>query len=445
VKLRDVAIGANASMYYRLEFEKIKGVFYPKTEKDVILAVEFANEKDFEVTPKGGGSGLSGACTGGNQGRIMLSSLQMKEVLAISKDQGYIDVQPGATPDEINEILEPIGMKLWVAPSSRDIATVGGILSTDGGGNDTWVNGTMRDNTHRVKMIFYDGTPVTVDQNGVRSKNKQLAEKLNDMNFCIHDIASSHGTLGFITELRLDIRPFEDEETVGGIVEYENYQEMGNAIAEMIQRKSPIRYGETIVMAHDDIRGDLKPPLHILEVPEGYEEELNEMVDLTKLESADLEKMKDVRIKLPKRNPNEGIQMALFEGYGLHDDSLKNMQRSISEIDSLLMDNGLTPFAKYGHAPSKWYLGNNTAAYGIIMHSREIRPSEKSGEEIYDVVMQIVRECQEQGITPKPEHKWPFSDDMKKKRLQELREVIGRGFNSFVLDPDCNDVLQTMV
>jgi FAD/FMN-containing dehydrogenase len=332
VKLRDIAIGANASMYYRLDFQKIKGVFYPKTEGDVILALEFAKEHNYEVTPKGGGSGLSGACTGGNRDRIMLSSLQMKEVLTISKDMGYVDVQPGATPDEINELLEPIGMKLWVAPSSRDIATVGGILSTDGGGNDTWVNGTMRDNTHRVRMVLYDGTPLTVDQNGVRSKNRQLADKLNNMNFSIHDIASSHGTLGFITELRLDIRPIEDEETVGGIVEYQNYQEMGNAIGEMIQRKSPVRYGETIVMAHDDIRGDLKPPLHILEVPAAYEEELCDMVDLTKLKSDRLEKMKEARIKLPKRNPKEGIQMALFEGYGLHDDSLKRMQHSISEV-----------------------------------------------------------------------------------------------------------------
>ncbi|TFG11825.1 FAD-binding oxidoreductase [Candidatus Thorarchaeota archaeon] len=445
MKLRDVAIGANASMYYRLDFKKIKGVFYPKTERDVILALQFANENDYEVTPKGGGSGLSGACTGGNQERIMLSSLQMKELLTISKDQGYVDVQPGATPDEINELLEPIAMKLWVAPSSRDIATVGGILSTDGGGNDTWVNGTMRDNTYRVRMVLSDGTPITVDQNGVKSENKHVAERLNDMKFSIHDVASSHGTLGFITELRLDIRPIEDEETVGGIVEYENYQEMGIAIAEMIERKSPIRYGETIVMAHDDVRGDLNPPLHILEVPKPYEEELNEIVNLTKLEPTELENMKEVRIKLPKRNPKEGIQMALFEGYGLHDDSLRRMQHSISEIDSLLMDNGLTPFAKYGHAPSKWYLGNNTAAYGIIMHSREIRPSEKTGEQIYEVVMQIVNKCQELGITPKPEHKWPFSDETKKKRLQDLRDVIGAGFNSFILDPECNEVLQTMV
>ncbi|MHA2376793.1 MAG: FAD-binding oxidoreductase [Candidatus Thorarchaeota archaeon] len=158
MKIRDVVIGANASMYYRMNFKKIKGVFYPRTEQEVIEAVTQAHEKRIDVTPKGGGSGLSGACTGGNRDRIMISSLRMRDVITVSKDQGYVDVQPGATPDEINELLEPLKMKLWVAPSSRDVATVGGILSTDGGGNDTWVNGTMRDNTIRVRMVLYDGS-----------------------------------------------------------------------------------------------------------------------------------------------------------------------------------------------------------------------------------------------------------------------------------------------
>jgi FAD/FMN-containing dehydrogenase len=78
----------------------------------------------------------------------MISSLQMKEVLSVSKDQGYVDVQPGATPDEINALLAPLKMKFYVTPSSRDIATVGGMLNTDGGGNDAWVNDIYFSNLH---------------------------------------------------------------------------------------------------------------------------------------------------------------------------------------------------------------------------------------------------------------------------------------------------------
>ncbi len=445
MKLRDIAIGANASMYYRLNFKKIKGVYYPRTEADVLAAIAFAREHGYEVTPKGGGSGLSGACTGGDRERIMMSSLQMTQVLNISKELGYADVQPGATPDEINAILEPIGMKFYVAPSSRDIATVGGILSTDGGGNDTWVNGTMRDNTIKVKMVTYDGRRLTVSHDGVSSDDPDLEAELNRIGMNIHDVASSHGTLGFITELKVIIRPLVSEKLVGALAEFGDCNQLGQAVDWMIKRNSPIRYGETIVTAHPDVREGFNPPLLILQYPETYEDELKQFVDIQRLDKEGLGRMKDIRIKLPKRNPKEGVQFALFEGYGFHEESLRNMQYTLDEIDALLQSNNLVPFGKYGHAPSKWYLGNNSPTYGIILHSREIRPEGKTGPELLQILLDIVDKCEELGVTPKPEHKWPFSDKAKRDRVEQIRKVLGQGFNSFILDEECDDVLSSMV
>jgi hypothetical protein len=445
MKIRDVVIGANASIYYRMNFKKIKGVFYPRIETEVIDIIAKAHEKGYDVTPKGGGSGLSGACTGGDNERIMISSLRMNQIFTISKDQGYVDAQPGATPDEINELIEPIGMKFWIAPSSRDIATIGGILSTDGGGNDSWINGTMRDNTLRVKMVLYDGSRLIVDWKGVKSDNEAHEAELNKAGMTIHDIASAHGTLGFITEMRVAIRPQISETLMGGLVEYSDANALGAALHKMIEAKSPIRYGETILAAHEDVREELKPPVQILQFPKSYQSNLKEITDFRPLTEQQLEAMKDIRIKLPKRNPKEGIQVALFEGYGFHDKSLIRMQDCVNEIDELLRSRKLEPFAKYGHAPSKWYLGTNEAAYGMIMHSREIKPEHQSGKEIFETVVKIVDLCSELGITPKPEHKWPFSDKVKRDRLNKLRKIIGSGFNSFILDPNCNETLSSMV
>ncbi len=445
MRIRDVVIGANASMYYKLNFRKIKGVYYPRNTQEVIAAVKHAQVNGFTVTPKGGGSGLSGACTGGDDERVMISSLQMKEILTVSKDQGYIDVQPGINPDQINEFLTPMGMHFYVAPSSRDIATVGGILSTDGGGNDTWVNGTMRDNTIRVTLVLYDGRLITVDANSVTSNDQELESRLNEIDVTLHDVASAHGTLGFITEMRLLIRPTFEEELVGGLTEFSECNALGKVLTEMIKRNSPIRYGEAITTAHKDIREGFDPPLLILEFPEESNSDIKDIIDYKPLDSEELARMKDIRIKLPKRNPNEGVQFALFEGYGFHGDSLLRLQDSLDEVDALLKERGMTPFSKYGHGPSKWYLGDNTPTYGLILHSREIKPEGKTGEELLNTVLAIVDKCEELGVTPKPEHKWPFSDVVKKKRLDEIRQVIGEGFNPFLLSPECNDVLGSMV
>lgn len=445
MRIRDVVIGANASMYYKLNFRKIKGVYYPRSEQEVVAAIKHAQTNGYSVTAKGGGSGLSGACTGGNDERVMISSLQMKEVLTISKDQGYVDVQAGATPDQINEFLKPLGLHFYVSPSSRDIATVGGILSTDGGGNDTWVNGTMRDNTLRVKMVLYDGRHLTVDWMGVKSNDPELEAQLNKAGVTIHDVASSHGTLGFITEMRLAIKPEIQHELVGVLIEFDDYDALGASILNMIETKCPAKYGEAIVMAIEDVREDLKPPLMIMEFPKDYDMKQCGS-NVQPLERTELERMKDIRIKMPKRNPNEGIQVALFEGYGIHGKSLVNMQHTIEEIEALLMDYGLVPFAKYGHAPSKWYIGDNSPTFGIIMHSREIKPEGKTGQELYQAVEDIVSKCEELGVTPKPEHKWPYSDEIKKARIEDIRKVIGEGFNPFLFGPDCaSETLSSMV
>ncbi len=445
MKIRDYVIGANASMYYRLNFKKIKGVYYPKSEQELIDIVKIAREKGYGVTPKGGGSGLSGACTGGDRERIMVSSLRMNRVLTISKDQKYVDVQPGATPDEINAMLEPMGMKFWVAPSSRDIATVGGILSTDGGGNDTWRNGTMRDNTLRVRMVLYDGSILTVDWSGVKCENKKIEKALNSKGMTVHDVAGSHGTLGFITEIRVRINPIPKHTLSGGVAHYDDLNELGDVLAKMINEKCSIWYGEAIAEAHPDVRGDMKPPLLILEVPEENTCDLKGITGYKPISKEKLQQYKDTRIKLPKRNPNEGMQVALFEGYGFHGTSLRKMQDCVNEINDLLRSHDLEPFAKYGHGPSKWYLGDNSPAYGIVLHSREIRPPEKSGPEVFEAVKDIVALCKKLGVTPKPEHKWPFSDEVKNARLSEIRQALGEGFNEFLLDSKCYDVLASMV
>jgi hypothetical protein len=438
-------MGANASMYKRMDFKKIKGVFYPKTEEEVHAAIMHAQENGFDIVPKGGGSGLSGACTGGNRERFFISSLQMKEILAISLVGGYADVQPGATPNEINAKLEPLGMKFWVAPSSRDVATVGGLVSTDGGGNDTWSNGTMRDNMLSVNMLTYEGHHLIVDKNGVKSNNTDLAEELNKKGMTLDDVAGSHGTLGFITQIRVTIKPLRDTKTIGALIQFDDYDTMGAGILQTIDRGCPVEYGEAIIMAHDDIREGLHPPLLIFEFPKDFELVFCN-ANVREISRKELEHLQDFRIKLPKRNPVVGNQIGLFEGYGLHGDSLEHMGNTIHEIDSVLMDHGLTPFVKYGHAPSKWYLGDNSPAYGIVMHSREIRPQEKSGAEIFRTVQDIVRKCEELNVTPKPEHKWLYSDEVKKARIQELRTIIGSSFNSFIFEQDCaSETLSSMV
>lgn len=424
---------------------RIKAAYYPRTERDAADAIAKAREKGYDVTPKGGGSGLSGGCTGGNRDRVILTTLKMNQVLSVAADHTYIDVQPGVTPDQINNLLAPLMLRFHVTPSSRDVATAGGMLSTDSGGSDAWVHGTMRDNTLRIKMLTYDGRQIEVSRDGVRCNDPSLGDALSERRMTLEDVADAHGTLGFVTELRLAVKPIVHETLVAGIVECADLNEMGRVVQNLIEAKCPVSYGETVIYAHPDIRGDLNPPLLVLEFSEALLEDIRSMTDFRTLTTKDLAELKDIRLKLAKRTPKSGLQTSLFEDYGFYGETLSKLQECVDRIDSLLKEHSFDPFAKYGHAPSRWYLGNNMQAHGIIMHSNEIRPSNMSSSEVYETVTRIVQLCEELGLTPKPEHKWIYSDHAKLARIRELRSLIGGGFNSFILDPDCSAVLSSMV
>ena len=69
------------------------------------------------------------------------------------------------------------------------------------------------------------------------------------------------------------------------------------------------------------------------------------------------------------------------------------------------------------------------------MHSREKRPDDLTPKVVFDTIIALVNICEEMGVTPKPEHKWPYSKNTgKHKRLIELTKILGKQFNPFILD-----------
>ncbi|MFW9923304.1 MAG: FAD-dependent oxidoreductase [Candidatus Thorarchaeota archaeon] len=452
-KLNRVIIGSNASIFQKIDPDSNVEVFLPTNEEEIKEAITFAREKNLPITTKGGGSGLSGACTGASRDKIVISTMRLKKVHEINFEKGYAIVDPGITPDELNEKIqkEKSNWKFFVAPSSRDIATIGGIMSTDGGGNDTWNAGTILDNVLAVELIDYFNNKIIVEResgerNNLKAKvscsNKILEEKLQKMNFSLIDIAGSHGVLGILSKITVEIKSKQEtNELCYTLVHADNLNAYGKVIFELIENNIPISYGEAIVEArHPDISGKTNPPMLIFEYTKEFDGKFKNIIDnisnakYTIIDKTTFEKMKDIRVKMAKRNPPEGYQIALFEGYGVYGNNLLRFEEIINTINGTLTKNGFYPFIKFGHAPSIWHVGNKRIK-GIIMHSREKRPENLTGEMVFKAIMALVDTCDKLDITPKPEHKWPYSKNTEKyKRLVQLTDIIGKQFNPFLLD-----------
>ncbi len=452
-KLRRIVIGSNASIFQKIDPDSNIKVFAPTNEPEINEAITFARENNLPITTKGGGSGLSGACTGASRKKVIISTMRLKKVLELNFKDGYAVVEPGITPDELNEIIQQqkANWKFFIAPSSRDIATLGGILSTDGGGNDAWLAGTMIDNVLAVELIDYNNNKIIVEQlEGendklkvkITSENKELEKKLQEANFSLMDIAGSHGVLGFISKIKVVIKELPDTgELSYAFVHCDNLNAFGKVIYDLIENNIPLTYGESIVQAeHPDIADKTNPPMFIFEYPRDYNDKMVEIIKnipfttFSEVDLEEFEKKKDIRINLAKRNPPEGYQIALFEGFGIYGENLLRYEEIIKEINETSGKNSFLPFIKYGHAPSLWHVGNDKIK-GIIMHSREIRPINLTRDLVFNGIVDLVETCEKLGITPKPEHKWPFSKTtVKHKRLAELTKVLGNNFNPFLLD-----------
>ena len=452
-KLERIIIGSNASIFQKIDPDSNVAVFTPTNEEEIRDAIRFAQENKLPITTKGGGSGLSGACTGGSRKKVVLSTMRLKKVLDLNFDEGYAIVEPGITPDELNEIIQQkrSNWKFFVAPSSRDIATLGGMLSTDGGGNDAWLAGTMIDNVLAVELIDYENNTIVIEQQKdsndklnvkITCENKELEKKLTKVNFSLMDIAGSHGVLGIISKIKVVIKKLPDVgELSYALVHCNNLNAFGKVIAILIESNIPLTYGESIVQAeHPEISGETNPPMFILEFPKSYNNKMKNIIDkiqettFSEVTKEEFEKKKDIRINMAKRNPPDGYQIALFEGYGVYGENLQKFEQVIKEINESLGRHKFLPFIKFGHAPSCWHVGNEKIK-GIIMHSREVRPPDFTPDLVFDGIVDLVETCERLGVTPKPEHKWPFSKTTEKyKRLITLTKILGKQFNPFLLD-----------
>ncbi|MHA1166257.1 MAG: FAD-binding oxidoreductase [Candidatus Hodarchaeales archaeon] len=434
-----IVISSNASLFRKIDPSTNNGIFYPSTTEEVLEAIAISKRKAIAITVKGGGSGLSGTCTGGNVTKNIISTLRLKKMLSIDQKNKIARIQAGITPDELNRKL-PEGMRFRVAPSSRDTATIGGMLNTDAGGNDAWIHGTMRDNVESIELITSSGSLLEITREGIKTASDQdQARKLAELGFNIYDIANSNGTLGFINELSVKLKPVQSFDLVHCVLEFESLNDLGSGIKRIIENNVPIIYGETVIKSTKRLNLPHEGPMIIIDHPSGYENELSNAGAYRNVDEDVAASLKQLRLNLPKTNPEKGVQDAIFEGYGFSSEILPKLGDKIALLDDLLENKGFKPFLRYGHAPSIWYAGINDRHTGLIMHERDIRP-DVDNQQIYSTVIDIVEFCDREKIRPKPEHKWIFTDGPKLQRLMKLREILGIEFNPFIIDSKKEDL-----
>lgn len=168
----------------------------PGSTEDVAKAVQICANHALPIVPQGGNTGLVGGQT--PQGEVLISLKRMTAIRDINPIANAVTVEAGSTLQEVQHAAQEVDRQFPLTLSSEGSCTIGGVLSTNAGGNHVLKYGTTKDLVFGVEAVLADGQIF----NGLTSLRKDNTG---------YDLSrlflGAEGTLGIITAATLKLFP----------------------------------------------------------------------------------------------------------------------------------------------------------------------------------------------------------------------------------------------
>jgi len=151
------------------------------------------------LVPQGGNSGMSGGATPDASGaQLLLSTRRMNAIRSLDAETRQAVCEAGVILQKLHEAADDAGLRFPLTLGGKGSATIGGLVSTNAGGNQVLRHGSMRAQVLGIEAVMADGsiysalTPLKKDNRGFDLK--QL-------------LIGSEGTLGVVTAATLRLLP----------------------------------------------------------------------------------------------------------------------------------------------------------------------------------------------------------------------------------------------
>lgn len=172
-------------------------VVFPTSTRQVAAIVKIANEERIPITPRGGGTNVSGGSVP-IQGGIVLCTTRMNRILKIDKENLSCTVEPGVVLLDLRNRLAREGLFFPPDPQSFLGATMGGIIAENAGGPACVKYGVTKQYVLGIEVVLPTGEIVNL---GGRTLKNVVGYDL------MHIFISSEGTLGIVTKAELKLIP----------------------------------------------------------------------------------------------------------------------------------------------------------------------------------------------------------------------------------------------
>jgi glycolate oxidase len=170
-------------------------VVKPGGAEEVSKILQLANRYLVSVFPRGGGTGLAGACIPTMSGIIL--SLERMNKIIVDACSLMAEAEAGATLKDLIDAADKAGLSFPLHPGDEG-AQIGGLIACNAGGARAIKTGVMRNCVKGVEVVLPTGEMV-------RLGGKVL--KNNVSYDLMHLIIGSEGTLGVITRAWIRLQP----------------------------------------------------------------------------------------------------------------------------------------------------------------------------------------------------------------------------------------------
>ena len=172
-------------------------VVFPTKTEEISEILEFADENHIPVTPRGGGTNVSGGSIP-IKGGIVLCTTKMNRIIQISKTNLNATVEPGVILQDFQVALAREGLFFPPDPQSFAGCTMGGVIAENSGGPSCLKYGVAKQYVLGLEVVLADGKIMKLG--GLTPKNRTGYELM--MLF-----TGSEGTLGVISKINLRVLP----------------------------------------------------------------------------------------------------------------------------------------------------------------------------------------------------------------------------------------------
>lgn len=169
----------------------------PGSEEEVGAVLEFANLHGLAVIPSGNGASLHIGETP-QRADILLSSKRLSGIVEHSLGDLTITVQAGTPYAEVQSYLRQHGQFIPLTPPSPE-STVGGLIVTAFSGPERVLYGSWRDFVIGLRVVYPNGQVIRTGGKVVKNVAGYDMTKL---------FVGSYGTLAFVTEITVKVRPY---------------------------------------------------------------------------------------------------------------------------------------------------------------------------------------------------------------------------------------------